>query len=384
VIDVTRIVPLVAALLLVPVLARGDAPADLVDGYCDWVTGAGLSERALLQAPDAVVAVSRDLLTSNVRFRAGLSYDAVRFYRGSLVERRAEAECDRFRASSSFMAEVELGSLETRRSALAARLSVFEEALPRARELVDSASTAFAAGHATIEELQAIRLRADALSLESAATSTELDALGEPSAPLRATRLRELLTRQVEHEREVETLEGRLRRAGAFRLALNAGYEGARSLSRSVPAYAVLEVSYNLGGARQPRADARALDGRGRWAEAREGGTQSRSARTLLQLRAELASERKRLGEIVALRADVEERWKSLDGIEGNRVRRVRDHLWFDLVLARAQEAFADTRVRDLEVALDDAGADDAGADDAGTDDAAADDAAAREGRDPS
>lgn len=150
-----------------------------------------------------------------------------------------------------------------------------------------------------LEPLRAGRaeVRADTLATEFATAWTELEALGEPAAPLRATRLAELLSEQVAQESEVEELEGRLRRAGAFRVALNVGYEHSATLSRSLPAYGVLEVSYNLGNWRQIRADDGARTGRMRWAEARESGAHSRSARVVLQLRAELASERARFAE---------------------------------------------------------------------------------------
>lgn len=353
----SRALVLIAAISLASPSARGEPQIDLVASYCEWVSGAALSERALLHAPEAVVGISRDLLTSSARVRAGLAYDAIGYYRGKLVERRAKSECARFRANYAFVSEVELGSGETKRAALVARLAVLEEALPHARELVASAASAFAGEHATIEELQAIRLRADTLAMEFATTWTELEALGKAAPPLRAARLTELLSEQVAHEGEVEELEGRLRRAGAFRVALDVGYESSATLSRSVPTYGVLEISYNLGNRRQLRADERARTGRTRWAEARESGALSRSARVMLQLRAELASERKRFAEIAVLRADVEARLGSLDGIESDRVRRVRDHLWFDWVTARAQEAYLSARVRELEVALADDGA---------------------------
>jgi hypothetical protein len=305
-----------------------------------------------LRAPDAIIGVSRDLTGPGIRIRTGLAYDAIRFYRGDLVGSRAAAECARFRANHAYVTTVELGAGETERSALAARAAVLEEALPHARALVATIETSLLGKRATIEELQATRLRADLLATNLASTRTSLAALGEARDPLRASRIAELLAEQVTHERAVEAYEAKLRRAEAFHLTLNGGYEESTSIHRDLPAYGMLELSYNLGSARQYRADSRALEGRVRWAEAREAGPESPYARVMLQLRAELDSERQRFAEVALLRADVEARWRSLEGIESERVRRVRDHLWFDLTDARAHEAYLGARVRELELAV--------------------------------
>ncbi len=335
--------------------AQAQDAAALVAGYCDWVVGTAHSERALLSAPDAVVGVSRDLTGPGIRIRAGLAYDAVAFYRGGLVAARAESECLRFGANHEYVTALELGAGETERAALAARAEVLEAALPRARALVAQIESQLLGKRATIEELQATRLRVDLLAANLSATRASLAALGEPRAPLRAARIGELFAKQVTHERAVETLEARIRRAEAFHVTLNGGYEESTSIHRNLPAYGMLELSYNLGNARQYRADRRALDGRERWVEAREAGSDSPYARVMLQLRAELESERQRHAEIALLRADVEARWSSLADLESDRVRRVRDNLWFDLIEARAHEAYLGARVQELEVAIADA-----------------------------
>jgi hypothetical protein len=347
-----RIASPLLSLALLGSSASADEPNTVVAGYCDWVTGAAHSERALLHSPDAVIRVSRDLKGPGLGIRAGLAYDAIDFYRGRLVGSRADAECERFRASHAYAMTVEIGAGETERIALSARAAVLEEALPRARELVAAIESALLGKRATLEELQATRLRADLLASNLAATRTSLAALGEAREPLRASRIAELLAELVMNERNVEAHEAKLRRAEAFHLTLNGGYEESTSIHRKLPAYGMLQLSYNLGNARQYRADARALDGRVRWARAREAGPDSPYARVMLKLRAELDSERQRFAEVALLRADVEARWTSLADIESDRVRRVRDHLWFDLTDARAQEAYLAARVRELEVAV--------------------------------
>ncbi len=327
--------------------------ADVSAGYCAWVESAAASERALLASPEMFVQVAPDALGSGTRFFGGAAYDLVGSYRSRLVGSRANAECARFRANYAFFMELERGAAETERAALVARVAVLEEALPRARELVAQTEAAFDGERATVEELQALRLRADTLAAEHAASSATLAGLGPKSEPLNAKRMTDLLAEQIARERDVETAEAKLRRAEAFRVTVNGGYEQAPSVDRPLPLYGVLEVAYNLGGVRQRRADDRALDGRMRWAEAREGGPDSRMRRVLQQLRALLASEQKRRDEVAALRSAVELRWRSLEGIESDRVRRVRDHLWFDWITARAQEGYLNARVRELSVAVD-------------------------------
>jgi hypothetical protein len=327
--------------------------ADVSAGYCAWVENAAASERAILSSPELFMQVAPDALGSGTRFFGGAAYDLVGSYRSGLVGGRATAECARFRANYAFFMELERGAGETERAALAARVAVLEEALPHARELLARTESAFAGERATVEELQAIRLRADTLAAEHATSSGTLAGLGPRSEPLNARRMAELLGEQVARERDVEAYEAKLRRAEAFRVTVNGGYEQAPSVDRPVPLYGVLEVAYNLGGVRQRRADARALDGRMRWAEAREAGPDSRMRRVLHQLHALLAAEQKRRDEVAALRSAVELRWRSLEGIESERVRRVRDHLWFDWITARAQEAYLGARVRELAVAVE-------------------------------
>jgi hypothetical protein len=331
---------------------RAQDPNETVAGYCDWVRGVAQSERALLHAPDALVRVQPDS-DRGARIRTGLAYDAVRIYRGKLIASRASAECARFGAAHELALEVERGVGETERSGLAARLALLEAALPEARALAANVERAFAGERATIEELQTLRLRLDALSAERSRTQVLLGSLGPVASPLRAARIAELLREEVERERTVEAIEARLRRANALRLTLNGGYEHS-SAHREIPAYGVVELAYNLGAARQFGADARAEDGRVRYARGRDGGPDSRLARVMLQLRAALAEEQRRLAEVSLLRRDAEQRWRSLEGIESDRVRRVRDHLWFDLTEARAEEAYLSARVRDLEVAVSD------------------------------
>jgi hypothetical protein len=345
-----KLARLVAASLALASSAHAQNETDVVSGYCDWVRGVAHSERALLHAPDALVRVQPDS-RSGVRVRTGLAYDAIRLYRGRLVASRAGAECDRFGASYALTTQLSRGAAETERAALSARLAALDTAIPTARELVANVEHAFAGERATIEELQAVRLRADALAAAHAAARQGMEALGPQTAPLRASRIGELLQTQIAAEREVETIEARLRRANAFRVTLNGGYERG-GVHREIPAYGILEVAYNLGAARQYAADASAEEGRIRYARGRENGPDSQLARVMLSLRAELAENERRLGEVSLLRGDAEQRWLSLEGIESERVRRVRDHLWFDLTEARAEEAYLTARVRELAVAV--------------------------------
>lgn len=339
-----------AAALAIAFAARAQHSDDAVAGYCDWVSGVAQSERALLHAPDALVRVQPDS-DRGVRIRTGLAYDAVRIHRGNLIASRASAECARFGAAHAFALEVERGAGETERAALTARLAVLEAALPDARALAANVEQAFDGERATLEELQTVRLRLDALSAERSRTQVLLGSLGPIAQPLRASRVAELLREEVERERDVEAIEARLRRARAIRITLNGGYERS-SAHRSVPAYGILELAYNLGAPRQFGADARAEDGRERYVRGRESGPDSRLARVMSQLRAALAEEQRRLAEVSLLRSDAEQRWRSLEGIASDRVRRVRDHLWFDLTEARAEEAYLAARVRDLQLAV--------------------------------
>jgi hypothetical protein len=70
------------------------------------------------------------------------------------------------------------------------------------------------------------------------------------------------------------------------------------------------------------------------------------------RLHATLDGERRRLRETGVLLADVEGRLHALDAVESERVRRVRDAIWFDWVRLKADQEFLRVHVAELEQSL--------------------------------
>jgi hypothetical protein len=70
------------------------------------------------------------------------------------------------------------------------------------------------------------------------------------------------------------------------------------------------------------------------------------------RLRAMLQTDQKRVSESKVLLADLEGRMKDVSAIGGDRVKRYRDYLWFDLVRVRADYAFLDAQISELRVTL--------------------------------
>ena len=71
-----------------------------------------------------------------------------------------------------------------------------------------------------------------------------------------------------------------------------------------------------------------------------------------LRLRALLAGERRRLGEVRVLLADVEGRIHSIESIESDKLRRFRESMWFDWVKLKAEQEFLRVHVGELQSTL--------------------------------
>src|SRR5205807_10095391 len=89
--------------------------------------------------------------------------------------------------------------------------------------------------------------------------------------------------------------------------------------------FVVMSVTINPAALYQPFAEAEATLARARAVRLATDGVEQKADLLIGRLRALLAGEKRRLGELRALLVDVEGRLRSLDTIEGEELRRFRD-----------------------------------------------------------
>ncbi|MFY0522361.1 hypothetical protein ACN28I_03805 [Archangium gephyra] len=328
-------------------------------GYCAFVRGVGDAEAAMWLAPEVFASVGVvnageagggggvPLGGPTPRLTAGVDYDFVGLYRGLSIRRRAEAECERYRALSALQAAAKRGADVGAEAALAARAQVLEAALPEAGQLLASLREDVKEGRATVEELNALQLRLDglrALAYETAKERERLAALPRPAERPLSTWLKDF--RAADDRVEAESAS--LRSASAWRVRLRGGYDELINVRQDVPLFGALTVSYNLGNLWQPSANARAREGRRRLLEEDVEGVSQDVARLLRELRAGHTAEEARLREVSVLVTDLEGQLRDIQAMETAKVRRYRDYLVLELARLRAEQAWLKTHVAEL------------------------------------
>jgi hypothetical protein len=358
--------PVLLGVLLLPGAAGAETEpsAETVEGYCEHVRGAAAAQRALLWAPEIfgnvgyldqqtgiTVAPDRSR-TDAVRVTAGLRYGLSGAYEGSALSARADADCRRQQALATVTRS--LGAIESgaARAALLARARVLEKSLVEANALFEQALADLAARRTTAPEVTTLRLRLDELREMSAATRRELALLSEPVASLRDVPA--AIRAYQAADAAVERADARLRRARAWDVNVRFGYDRfLREEDDSVPLFAVVGVSYNLGGLWQGRANRRSAEGRRRYVAGEQRWVAERIERDTWRLRVLQRSERERLEQTGALLADLEAQLATVDGLTGDTARRYRQMLWFEWVKVKAEDAYLRAHLEGLSAALD-------------------------------
>ncbi len=350
-------------LLLAPAVAGGaEAAAEAVapapaDGYCAWVRGTADAEAALLFAPEVfseggfttggIATGAAPVDRPRPRLTIGARYDAIDVWQGVTIRSRAEALCRREIAKEAIEAMLVDGAASAGRTALERRAQTLEQLLPDADRLLAELDRAVRDELATVDELAAARIRADALRALLRDTRAEL-ARATVAAPPPGRPIPGLLAAFRDADGAVEEEEESLRNAQAFELSVRAGYDRLFGVDQELPVFALVSVGFDFGRFFQGSANERAAVGRQRLVEEDLGG----AGRKLHQLGEELAgvveAERKRLGEVKALRGDLEAQLEAVKALPTAQVRRFRDTLWFDVARLRAEEAYLESHVAEL------------------------------------
>jgi hypothetical protein len=351
---------LVIAFLGLSVAAATPSRAETdADAYCTFASKVATSQSALLYSPqlylsygyingDEGVPGSVSAAASGARLTAGIRYSISESYQGAMTSAHARADCRRYRALSQLNSFLEFSRELESRGALAAKTEVLEAAQPQALEILRVAHAVATDGRATIEQLNATELRVDALRASLAETRQALAVAAQrPRSPTQS--IASLQRARESAERAVERIEGRQRRAQGWDLVLRAGYDRLFGIRDHLPLFGTAMVSFNPGWFAQRGADNEALRARLTWSRLDPAGPDQRAQAVLRQYAAIEQEERGRLQESEVLVADLEARWKAVDGIDGPHAHAFRDYVWFDLVRLRAEVAYLKAHLTELE-----------------------------------
>jgi DNA repair exonuclease SbcCD ATPase subunit len=333
--------------------------------YCSYVQGVAGSESALLLAPDIVAEAgvyragglgdtpegSTGILSRKLRVTAGFQYGIARLREGVALRDRARAECARYAIVSTLYRFVGANEEAVSKRALVAKVAVLEKALPRALEMLSEAREAMERSRTTMEEVNALEVRAEAIREAIEDTRRRAASIGERTRPVEST-LAELLQRHSSAEQEVERSEAALRHVKAWDLSVVGGYEQISGFEEKIPLFGRATLTMSIGALFQSASDARAIAARSIWRRNQADGIDDRVDQTLRRLRAALGAAKARLETTASLQADLEERMKKLREMKNDRVRRFRDEIWFQLVQADADHAFLRVQMEELSALL--------------------------------
>lgn len=351
---------LALCLLLAAPVAAEEADAE---PYCSYVRAVSNSQGALLFFPSLFMdygEVNGNDITTGAGgitsgppldcLTIGVRWSLVGIGRGVVDWQRASADCQRYRAESSLARFLVDNREQTSPAALDARLSVLRQALPHAQEIVKNLHGAVERAHATVEELQAAELHLE--ELQSAVLQAETLRAGLPAQRAPLLPPHQLLEEHRRADAEVFRYESRQRILSAFDVSLRGGYDrffGQRDVN---PGFVVLSLSLNPAVVYQPFAEAEAARARAGFLRTANDSVEQKAELLAQRLRTLLAGERRRMGELRVLLADAEGRLRILEGIEGDKLRRFRESLWFDYVRLRAEDAFVRVHVAELSQSL--------------------------------
>ena len=328
--------------------------------YCEYVKGVANSLAALEMAPTAFGTggiVSAQDISPGVSFVgpaarviAGGSYSVAGLYRGFALRSGADAECRRYRTvSERCMRSLESNREGLTRGSLSAKLSVLKEAMPRAEEALKNGQALLAQARMNLEQLEALQIRVDALRADAAQAEADLGALAKAPAPPPVS-IGEALRQRDQAEADEERYEARLRMSHAWDVSIRGGYDQTFGTGfKYVPVFALATVSLNLGAFFQPSAERHATQGRVGWSHSQIEGADDRVQQLVMRIRALRDAEQRRLEETRVLLSDLETRYKGLQSVPGDKVAEYAQYMWFDLVRTRANHAYFQAHVADLE-----------------------------------
>ncbi|HEY2511799.1 MAG TPA: hypothetical protein VGI39_13115 [Polyangiaceae bacterium] len=333
--------------------------------YCRWVKAIAASNSDVLMAPSVyatagyVSGADSSTQSSAVpptgRLIAAGLYSFGGLNRGLALRAQADAECKRYAAESELRAFIERNRDAQSVEALKAKAKVLDEALPRATEILSAQKAQLAQARLTVDEVDGTQLRTDALRALAAQVHQDLTAMATaPPPPARS--VRETLAQRDAAEEEAERRDGRVRASYGWDLTLRGGYDQIFGVRDYTPVFGLATLTLDLGWFLQGASNDEARVARKEWVRAQVEGVDDRVEQVVQRLHGARDAEAARLRENTVLLADLEERFKSVGSLGGEKARAYADYVWFDLTRVRADHAYYTEHVRELDALLGDAG----------------------------
>jgi len=338
-----------------------ESPQPGVASYCDYFLGATTSSTSQQLYPR--VFVSGGLLTGAESFdvtgssgsgsgtlwrlQAGFSYGLADLTEGLALRDRARAECALYRQQSDLFAFLARYDEPDSVPGALAKIEVLQAALPIAERILNEMRALQLRQQATVEEVNATSLRVNALRSELGSSRARVAASARKHrVPLRP--VVEMMQSYRAAAEQVALKESRVRLSRRYDLFLRAGYDRLFGVRDGIPLATTLTFTFSPGSLAQPRAEEQAQRGRSGWNAAGVEGIHDRVAILLSRLRAAMEVQSQRASETSVLLADLEARYKAVEGVQGDSVRAYRDYLWFDLIRLRAEDAYLRAQVSEL------------------------------------
>jgi hypothetical protein len=275
---------------------------------------------------------------------AGVGFSPTRYYQAGLVDERASAECERYRAERDLGAVLGSGD-GVPRAAFEAKAKILRDALPRAEQLLAESRRQLEGSRTTLREHTALVLRLDAL--RRALSDNELAVANLPPAPEGAS-AEGAFARLQRSEARREAAEANLRRAAALSFSLRGGYDELFGVEQQTPVFGNASLEFNPGWFWQIGDEERARRAHSTWREARSAGTRSNLDQAATEVRARLRLLREREQGLGSTLAELEPRLTRLESVTGTEAREYHDELWFEVVRLRADHAGLRAQIRAL------------------------------------
>ncbi|MCU1277160.1 MAG: hypothetical protein JWM53_706, partial [bacterium] len=126
------------------------------------------------------------------------------------------------------------------------------------------------------------------------------------------------------------------------------GYDRFFGLRDELPLFGVISLTFNPAAIYMPFAESDAARAKTRVVRLENDAVEQKAELLASRLKALLAGERRRLGEVRVLLADVEGRIHAIEAIESDKLRRFRESMWFDWVKLKAEQEFLRVHVAEL------------------------------------
>jgi len=338
-----------------------EAPQPGVASYCDYALGASASSTSQQLYPRLFVsggiltgAESFDVTGSagsgsetRWRLQAGLSYGLADLTEGLALRDRARAECALYRQQSELFAFLARYDEPDSVPGALAKIEVLQAALPTAERILNEMRTLQLRQQATVEEVNATSLRVNALRSELGSSRARV-AASTRKHQVSPRHVVELMQSYRAAAEQVALNESRVRLSRRYDLFLRAGYDRLFGVRDGIPLAATLIFTFSPGSLAQPKAEAQTQRGHDGWATTGVEGIHDRVAILLSRLRSTMEVQSQRATETSVLLADLEARYKAVEGVPGDSVRTYRDYLWFDLIRLRAEDAYLRAQLHEL------------------------------------